>query len=105
MNRQTLNSEQARIQWRNLLDLASRGDTDIIIERHGQPTAAVLGYRQYRLLLNELEHLRTRASAEHRGPQMAAALEQLAQLPNPLGGTDPLEWQHEQRRERTLRFA
>ena len=45
-----MSSEQARTEWRRLLDLASQGNVDIVIERHGKATAAVISYETYQAL-------------------------------------------------------
>jgi prevent-host-death family protein len=102
MTLRTMSSEQARTEWRNLLDLASRGDTDIVIERHGKATAAVIGYETYRAIQGTLAELRASASAQERGRQMAAILQELAELPESIAIEDAVEWQIEQRRDRCL---
>jgi prevent-host-death family protein len=61
MPTQIMKSEEARTHWRDLLDMASAGDTDIVIERHGKPTAAVVSYERYaevQAILEELRELR-----------------------------------------------
>ena len=42
MTVRTMSSEQARTEWRTLLDLASQGGVDVVIEQHGKAAAAVL---------------------------------------------------------------
>jgi prevent-host-death family protein len=102
MTLRTMSSEQARTEWRTLLDLASQGDVDVVIERHGKATAAVISYETYRALQSTLAEIRAGASAHQRGQQMATMLEQLAQLPDRSETTDPVTWQIQQRQERTL---
>jgi PHD/YefM family antitoxin component YafN of YafNO toxin-antitoxin module len=102
MTLQTISSEQARTQWRTLLDLASREDVDIVIERHGKATAAVISYETYQAIRPALARMRAQASAKERGKQMAAVLEELAQMPDPAPIEDPVAWQREQRRDRVL---
>jgi prevent-host-death family protein len=102
MTLRTMNSEQARTEWRTLLDLASQGDVDIVIERHGKAVAAVISYETYRALQSALAEIRAGASVHQRGQQMAAVLEQLAQLPDRSETTYPVTWQIQQRQERTL---
>jgi prevent-host-death family protein len=97
-----MSSEQARTEWRNLLDLASQGDTDIVIERHGKATAAVIGYEAYRAIQSTLAEIRANTSAQERGRQMAAILQELAELPEPIAIQDAVEWQIEQRQDRRL---
>ena len=58
----TMSSEQARTQWRTLLDLASREGVDIVIERHGKATAAVISYETYQALQPALTEMRSSAS-------------------------------------------
>ena len=102
MTLRTMSSEQARTEWRNLLDLASRDDVDIVIERHGKATAAVISYETYRAIQATLAEIRASASAQERGRQMAAVLQELAELPEPIAIEDAVEWQIEQRRDRRL---
>jgi len=52
-----LDSNRARIVWRELLDRA-RGGRDTVIERYGKPTAAVIPYEDYKALQEALEDLR-----------------------------------------------
>jgi len=98
MSTRTMSSEEARTRWRTLLDLASRKGVDVIIERHGEPTAVVIGYEDY-LALRALG--RDRATRE-RGEQMAEALRALATLGEGSRIADPAAWQREERRERPL---
>ena len=97
MTVQTMSSEQARTQWRTLLDLASRGNVDVVIERHGKATATLIGYERYQALA-EAEG----AGQSQRGQRMADALAELAALPETSSIDDPLLWQIEQRAERPL---
>ena len=98
----TMSSEQARTEWRTLLDLASQGGVDIVIERHGKATAAVISYETYQALQPALTEIRTGASAQQRGQQMATVLEKLAQLPERTPIADPVIWQIQQRQDRAL---
>ena len=102
MTLQIISSEQARTRWRTLLDLASQEDVDIVIERHGKATAAVISYETYQALQPALAELRASLSSKQRGQQMAAVLEELAQMPDPYPIEDPVAWQREQRRDRVL---
>jgi prevent-host-death family protein len=101
MNIRIMNSEQARTNWRTLLDLASQEDTDVVIERHGKPTAAVIGYETYQALQSVLEAMRTQG-IQSRGQRMANMLEQLADLPAFTDISDPVSWQRAERTERPL---
>jgi PHD/YefM family antitoxin component YafN of YafNO toxin-antitoxin module len=102
MTLRTMSSERARTEWRTLLDLASKGGVDIVIERHGKATAAVISYETYQALQPALNEIRTDASAQKRGQKMAIVLEQLAQLPERTAIADPVTWQIEQRQDRAL---
>jgi prevent-host-death family protein len=97
-----MSSEQARTEWRTLLDLASQGSVDIVIERHGKPTAAVINYETYRSIQSALAEARSGVPAKQRGKRMASLLEQLAKLPEPTEISDPLAWQTGQRQDRPL---
>ena len=50
MSVQVMKSEDARTNWRDVLDLTSAGNTDVVIERYGKPTSAVIS-------LSKLERL------------------------------------------------
>jgi PHD/YefM family antitoxin component YafN of YafNO toxin-antitoxin module len=102
MTLRTMSSERARTEWRKLLDLASQGGVDIVIERHGKATAAVISYETYQALQPALSEIRTDASAQQRGQQMATVLEKLAQLPERSTIADPVMWQIQQRQDRAL---
>jgi prevent-host-death family protein len=102
VNVHTINSEQARTQWRELLDIASRGDVDIVINRHGKPTAAVISYEAYQAVQNLLENFREIETTRGQGRRMADLLEELAQLANRSTDMDGVEWQIEQRKDRSL---
>lgn len=82
MSAQILDSNQARLKWREVLDAATAGD-DVIVERYGKPTAAVIPYEDYEALLDELDDLRAarRAAAVYeawkRDPSTARPLEEI----------------------------
>lgn len=42
----TMKSDEARIQWRDLLDSAHAGD-EIVIERYNKPMAVVVNYAEW----------------------------------------------------------
>ena len=54
----TLDSNEARAQWRNLLDRAGEGETDIVITRYGKPVATLIDYDDWVALQEELDDLR-----------------------------------------------
>lgn len=45
----TYGSEQARLNWRDILDAALKG-TKVIIERYGKPTVVMVSYEKYQEL-------------------------------------------------------
>ncbi|MCL7455120.1 MAG: type II toxin-antitoxin system Phd/YefM family antitoxin [Anaerolineae bacterium] len=102
MTLRTISSEQARTEWRTLLDLASQGGVDIVIERHGKATAAVISYETYRALQPALAELRTGISTQQQAQRLAAILEKLAQLQERTTVVDPSAWQRQQRQDRSL---
>lgn len=61
----TLDSNKARTQWREILDSASSGNMDVVVERYGKPVVAVIAYVDYVALQEEIDDLRaTRRAAE-----------------------------------------
>jgi antitoxin (DNA-binding transcriptional repressor) of toxin-antitoxin stability system len=61
MSIQVMKSDEARTRWRDLLDTASAGETDTVIERHGKPTATVVNYEQYlqaKAILDEIRAIK-----------------------------------------------
>jgi prevent-host-death family protein len=60
---QTYDSNTARAKWRELLDKAGAG-RDAVIERYGQPTAALIPYEDFLALQDELDDLRAGRRAQ-----------------------------------------
>jgi prevent-host-death family protein len=58
MSVKTLDSRTARENWRDLLDTALSGLTDVVITRHGKPVTAMIRYEDYEALQDELMRLR-----------------------------------------------
>ena len=58
MTVKTLESRSARKNWRDLLDSAIAGQTDIVITRYGKPVTAMIRYEDYIALQDELVKLR-----------------------------------------------
>ena len=58
----TLESRSARKNWRDLLDSAIAGHTDIVITRYGKPVTAMIRYEDYVALQDELVKLRAQQS-------------------------------------------
>lgn len=54
----TVNSREARVKWRDLLDRILTGESDIVIERNGKPVAAMIPIGDYEDLIDELDDLR-----------------------------------------------
>jgi prevent-host-death family protein len=54
-----INSADARIKWRDLLDQVYAGASDFIIERNGKEIAVVIPVKDYKALYEELEELRS----------------------------------------------
>lgn len=57
MSVQILKSDEARNNWRDVLDTVSAGD-DVVIERYTKAVAALIRYEDYVALQDELEDLR-----------------------------------------------
>ncbi len=102
MTVQILSSEQARIQWRNLLDLAGQGDVDVVIERHGKATATLISYELYQAVQGVLAELRNDEARSRRGQRMADTLQEISALSERDDIADPVQWQIDQRTDRPL---
>lgn len=63
MAQQTLNSDDARARWRDILDAASSG-SDTVISRYGKPTAAVIPFEDYEAIRDAMEDLRAARRAQ-----------------------------------------
>ena len=59
-----MNSRAARQHWRDLLDTAHKGEVDTVIERNGQPVAALIPFEDYEALQEELDDLRAGRRAQ-----------------------------------------
>ena len=62
-----LDSNTARTQWRDIMDTATSGDVDVVVERYGKPMVAVIAYNDFLDLQDELDDLRAgrRAAAAY----------------------------------------
>lgn len=58
MTLKTLSSEEARTNLRDVMDEVMTGESEIVIERHGKPTVAVISYREYVRIQKERERRR-----------------------------------------------
>jgi prevent-host-death family protein len=59
-----LNTNEARLKWRDVVDAASSGETDTVIERYGKPLVAVIPFEDYEALEEALDDLRATRRAE-----------------------------------------
>lgn len=57
-----LESRVAREKWRDLLDMTTSGESDVVITRHGKPVTAMIRYEDYVALQEVLVRLRARQS-------------------------------------------
>lgn len=64
MAMQILDSNRARAKWRDILDKAHAGTGEVVIERYGEPVAAVISYADYMALQDELDDLRAGRRAQ-----------------------------------------
>lgn len=67
-----LDSNQARNNWRELLDRVLINDTDVVITRYNKPVVTVVAYEDYLLIQDEL--LKRRAEREAKKRIDASAL-------------------------------
>ncbi len=58
MTIRVLDSNQARSQWRDILDQAQAGELDLVVERYGKPIAALIAYDDFVAIRDELDDLR-----------------------------------------------
>ncbi|MFC2037127.1 hypothetical protein ACFLYD_04035 [Chloroflexota bacterium] len=58
------NSNRARAQWRDILDVATAGISDVVIERYGKRVVAVIAYDDYVAVQDELDELRAARRVE-----------------------------------------
>ena len=59
----TINSGEARIRWRDLLDQVLAGKGDVLIERNGKSVAVMIPAVDYEQIQESLEELRAARSA------------------------------------------
>ena len=62
MQSRILSSDEARTRWRDVMDVANAGQ-DVVVERYGKPTVAVIPYADYVELLDALDDLRSARQA------------------------------------------
>ena len=64
MNVTTIDSRDARTQWRTLLDDTATGKADAVITRYGKPVATLINYDDWLALQEELDDLRAAQRAD-----------------------------------------
>ncbi|MFN8486288.1 MAG: type II toxin-antitoxin system Phd/YefM family antitoxin [Caldilineaceae bacterium] len=55
-----LSSEEARTHLRDVMDEVTTGEAEVVIERHGKPTVAVISYKEYQRIQRDREKRRAR---------------------------------------------
>ncbi len=55
-----VSSEEARTHLRDVMDEVTAGETEVVIERHGKPTVAVISYKEYQRIQRDREKRRAR---------------------------------------------
>ncbi len=60
---QTMNANEARKRWRDVIDAVQTGQS-VIVERFGKPVAAVISYEDYVAALETIEEERDIREAE-----------------------------------------
>jgi prevent-host-death family protein len=66
MTVQTLDSNQARNNWREMLDTVLIKDVDVVITRYNKPLVTVLPYEDYLAVQKELDKRRAERKARKR---------------------------------------
>jgi hypothetical protein len=65
----TLSSEEARRQWREMLDSILAGKTELVVERYGKPIAAVVNFDLWQAMkkrwIGELDRISAEMDAGH----------------------------------------
>ena len=56
----TVRSEEARTHLRDVMDAVITGEAEVVIERHGKPTVAVISYKEYQRIQREREKRRAK---------------------------------------------
>ena len=60
MTLKTVSSEDARNRLRDVMDEVITGDAEVIIERHGKPTVAMISYKEYQRIQQQREKRRAK---------------------------------------------
>ncbi|MGB0384605.1 MAG: type II toxin-antitoxin system Phd/YefM family antitoxin [Ardenticatenaceae bacterium] len=53
-----VSSREGRARWRHLLDTADSGESDVVIKRNGKAVAALIPYKDFEALQEQLDELR-----------------------------------------------
>jgi hypothetical protein len=77
MSIQKMDGETVREQWREWIAAAGAGKTDVIVVVEGQETAAIIAYRDYLALRDELVKLRADRKKDFDDLAIAASLDYL----------------------------
>lgn len=64
MSTQMMTSREIRSNWSDVQRLAERGNTDVIAERNGKPTVAMIGYNLYEVIQPLLDEIRAAMHAD-----------------------------------------
>lgn len=64
MSIKTIDSNQARNNWRELLDMAQNTDVDVVITRYNKPVVTILDYEDYLTIREELTRQRIERQAQ-----------------------------------------
>lgn len=75
MTTKTLDSKQARNNWREMLDLVTTKHTDVVITRYNKPVVTVVPYEDYLAVRNALlKHRAARRSRQHTEDESLATM-------------------------------
>lgn len=73
MSIKTVDSNQARNNWRELLDMALSKDIDVVITRYNKPVVTMLDYEDYLSVREELARQRIQRQAQRQRQEEALA--------------------------------
>lgn len=71
MSIKTIDSNQARNNWRELLDIAQNTNVDVVITRYNKPVVTVLDYEDYLSIQDELARQRLLRQAQRQHQEEA----------------------------------
>ena len=58
MGIQVVNTNDARLKWRDIVDSTAAGKGDVVVERYGKPMVVVVPFEDYQALREQFEDLR-----------------------------------------------